>query len=97
MFFLWKNPIYYKLWFLHTTLADPGPVAGAETLIYRLRSKVSAPSSSGSTTLNLLVFLCRRVNSDLAGISLPQESIKTNCDGVIQTIAKDKFANAFQR
>jgi hypothetical protein len=50
-------PIQYELWFLSTILVRPG--AGAETFLYRLRPKVSAPSGSssgsGSTTMFTIV------------------------------------------
>jgi hypothetical protein len=51
------DPIQYEFRFLQNTLVDPEPgaVAGAETLIFRLQPKVSAPCGSGSTTLLLLV------------------------------------------
>jgi hypothetical protein len=33
------------------------------------------------------------MKSELAGISMPQDSFKASCDGVVRTIAKDEFAN----
>jgi tRNA A37 threonylcarbamoyltransferase TsaD len=39
--------------------------------------------------------LCRREKSELANLSLSQESFKTNFDGVVPTVAKDDFARAF--
>ncbi len=36
-------------------------------------------------------FLYWRVKSELAGISLFHNSFKTSCDGVIQTMAKEKM------
>jgi hypothetical protein len=37
-------------------------------------------------------FLFPRVKSELASLSLPQDSFKTSWVGVLQTIAKDEFA-----
>jgi hypothetical protein len=37
-------------------------------------------------------FLFPRVKSELAGLSLSQDSFKTSWVGVLQTIAKDEFA-----
>jgi hypothetical protein len=45
------DPIQYEFRFFQNTLADPEPGAGAETSIFRLQPKVSAPCGSGSTTL----------------------------------------------
>jgi hypothetical protein len=45
------GPIQYEFRFFKNILADPEPVAGAETSIFRRQPKVSAPCGSGSTTL----------------------------------------------
>jgi hypothetical protein len=39
------------------------------------------------------LFFCHRMKSELAGISMPQDSFKASCDEVVRTIAKDEFAN----
>ncbi len=40
------------------------------------------------------LFLCRRVKSELARHSLPQEISKKSCDLVVSTIAKDMLASS---
>jgi hypothetical protein len=42
------------------------------------------------------LFICQRVKSELAGLSLLQGNFKTSYDGVIRTISKVDFAEAFR-
>jgi hypothetical protein len=53
------DPIQNEFGFFQNTLVDPEPEpgAGAETSIFRLQPKVSAPCGSGSTTLVTLLTL----------------------------------------
>jgi hypothetical protein len=37
------------------------------------------------------------VKEQLAGFHLTQESLKSMCEGVMHTIAKEEFATAFRR
>jgi hypothetical protein len=48
------------------------------------------PYSLDITPTNFYLF--PRVKSELAGLSLSQDSFKTSWVGVLQTIAKDEFA-----
>jgi hypothetical protein len=41
-------------------------------------------------------FLFRKVKEQLAGLHLTQESLKRMCEGVMHTIAEEKFATAFR-
>jgi hypothetical protein len=42
------------------------------------------------------VFLCRRKKSELAGLSLSQDSFPKSWEGVIRTIAPDEFTDTFR-
>jgi hypothetical protein len=42
------------------------------------------------------LFLFQRIKSELAGLSLSQDNFRMSCDGIVQTIAKDEFADAFR-
>jgi hypothetical protein len=42
-------------------------------------------------------FLFRKVNEQLAGFHVTQESLRSVWEGVTHTIAEDEYATAFQR
>jgi hypothetical protein len=42
-------------------------------------------------------FLFKKVKEQLAGLHPTQESLKSMCEGVTHTIAKEEFATAFWR
>jgi hypothetical protein len=42
-------------------------------------------------------FLFQKAKEQLAGLHLTQESRKSMCEGVTQTIAEEEFATAFRR
>jgi hypothetical protein len=42
-------------------------------------------------------FLLQKVKEQLAGLHLTQESLKSMCEGVMHTIAEEKFTTAFRR
>jgi hypothetical protein len=51
------------------------------------------PSSPGLAPSHYFVFL--RMNTELAGISMAQETLQKTWDGVPRTIAKEYFAAVF--
>jgi hypothetical protein len=42
-------------------------------------------------------FLFIKVKKELAGLHLTQDSLKSNWEGVVRTIAEDEFAITFRR
>ncbi len=75
-------------------------------LTYQVHTATSVPESLASKSIKTItypihwispqqLFLFLRVKSELAGLSLSQDSLKTSWVGVMQTIIKDEFAIAF--
>ncbi len=95
--FMAKRPIMASQeWFLHW---DNAPVHTAATVQYLEAKGVKMlhhpPYSPDLAPVNF--FLFPRVKTELAGLSMNQETFQKSWEGVVRTILKEYFAAAFRR